>query len=393
MKLIHTLILVVPYLLIPTAASTNDIGPQSQYEYETTSTTTPTFAWNVTIANFMSIDKPATEQGVYNLRSTYLLDDRSYDVELFKVDCLTPPTPTFPLVFSEATETPVPPSALSTELQWTYNQTKIEDSDLWTANKTGGYVEFCIRVNNYLPEDGELFAREIDFLEVQYRIEVNSVTEFNTTIDIERIESTDGGTEVIDYEEDIDVFQCEDDYSPIDSPPALTQGEYMQICVKTVDGSAFGVHSIKELDVSQDDTNLYPYVDGYIDSPLALTECKDDAKNSTDAVCKAKMQLLAAYFDDDTPSDLFVNGTIRLDYVGRRLTMDVPLSLRFDNPKNEANAGRILAAEDDTSAFGLNVKLASSEDIASTASGVSVFSIGSLFSTVIMALMVGEILA
>jgi len=353
-------------------------GPQSQYKYTTTSTTTPLFDWNITIVDFISIDKPTTEQGIYNLRSTYLLDDRSYDIELFKVDCESAPSgiDNFPLVFKKAVETPIG-TEISTEIEWTYNQTKIESSDLWTANKTGGYSEFCIRLSNYLPEGGDAFAREIHFLEIKYKIEVDSLTDFNATIDVFRIDATDGGTEVINYEDEIEVFQCDDTYTEIASPPALTQGDFLQLCVKTLADSKFGVHSIKELDLSQEDStpSLYPYVDGFIDSPLAESDCKLEVKNTTDAVCKTKMQLLSAYFDLDDPADLFANGTLKLDYVGRRLTVDVPVNLRVGESALAAEGRALAESNEEGASFGLEVSLSGSGE-----SDASALSMGGLFS-------------
>ena len=119
------------------------------------------------------------------------------------------------------------------------------------------------------------------------------------------------GADLINYEEEIEVFQlwshcsrpcieCRDDYSEITSPPALIQVDLLQLCVTTVSGSAFGVHSIKELDVSQlDDTpDFFSYVNRFVDSPLAETMCKEEAKNTTNAICKTKIQLLTNYFDN-----------------------------------------------------------------------------------------------
>lgn len=349
---------------LPPAAGV--IGPQSQYRFETeaASGTVPPFDWNISITEFMTIEKPTTIQGIYRLTSNYTIDDRSYDVELLKIDCETAPTgidgDTFPLEFYDATETTVGTKNLI-KLDWTYNQTKIEGSDLWTANKTGGNAYFCIRVNNYLSENGEPFSREIHFLEVKYKVEVDSLTDFNNTLSIERLDAEFGGTEVIDFEEDIQVYQCDDSFDEILSPPPLTQGDYLQLCVETIDNSAFGIHSIKELDVSQDDAKLYPYIDGFISSPIAYTQCRDS--NTTQAICRAKMQLLASYFDQDDPSDLFANGTVKLDYVGRRLTVDVPLNqLRFGSRRHEEEKqyGRSLV-ETNNPSFSLDIELATEE--------------------------------
>jgi len=286
--------------------------------------------------------------------SKYMLDCRSYDVELFEEDCLTAPTglDNFPLVFDSAMLA-FDATTFEATLKWTYNQTKVESSSIWTATSTGGYSKFCIRVNNYLEENSDPFSREINFLEVIYRIDVENTAGFEATIDIEREDATDGGTDNINYDEDMEVYQCDDSYSEIVSPPALFQGDFLQICVTTTDGSLFGIHSIKELDVDQAGDDLYPYVDGFLDSPLAASSCI--LSNTTAAVCKTKMQLISAYFDETDPDDLTVSGVAKLDYVGRRLSVDLPINLRFDNPQVD---GRKLEEEID-GGFGLNVQLAS----------------------------------
>ena len=357
-----------------TSITTDDIGDQSQYNYSTTATGVGAFDWDINITDFLAIKKPAISQGIYELSSNYTLHDRSYDVELFKDDCLTAPSglDSFPLVFSQGINNPSGDTNEIT-LKWIYNQTKIEMSDLWTANKTGGEVDFCIRVNNYLPGDGwdgaatsmDEHYREIHFLEIIYKIEVDSLTDFNTTIDIKRVNATDGGEDFINYEEDIQVYQCDDSFDEITNPPPLNQGDYLQLCVETVDDSRFGVHSIKELDVSQnaDNGNLYAYVNGYLDSPLTETMCTDS--NTTGAICKAKMQLLSAYFDvESNPygpiDDLFANGTVKLDYVGRRLSVDVPINVNMKNGNVGVGSERRL--EENNGDFGITVELAAGDD-------------------------------
>ena len=149
---------------------------------------------------------------------------------------------------------------------------------------------------------------------------------------------------------------------------------------------------MKELDVSQQDNtpSLYPYVDGFVDSPLAESMCK--AKNTSAAVCKTKMQLLSAYFDltepATDPAALFANGTVKLDYVGRRLSVDVPLNLRYGDSNGAlkgaavdvAAASRVLAEEDGGPSFGLEVGLSGGDGGQSDAS-TSALSMGGLFST------------
>ena len=238
-------------------------------------------------------------------------------------------------------------------------------SDIWTANETGGYSDFCIKINNYLEMNGCPFAVNIHFHKMLYRIEVESMTDMSETINIFRLDTTDGGTEFINYDEQIEVFQCNDDYSEIVSPPPLTQEDFVQLCVKTVDGSKFGVHSVKELDVSQkDDTpSLFSYVNDFIDSPLAESMCKPDVKNTTDAVCKTKMQLLSSYFDLDDSGNLVANGTVKLDYVGRHLSVDVPMHMRRDDiPHEGVEEDRSLTEKEKEASFAIDIAIFLSDD-------------------------------
>ena len=238
---------------------------------------------------------------------------------------------------------------------------------MWLANKTGGEAEFCIKVSNFLEEEKDPFARQIHFLEVTYKVEVDSLTDFNHTIDIARTNSISGGVDIISYEEEITVYHCEDNYDEILSPPSLTQGDFFQLCVETASGSSFGIHSIKELDVSQDNIKLYPFINGFVPSQLCITDCT--RSNTTGAICRAKMQLLAAYFDSESPNNIFASGTVKLDYighVGRRL-LDVPIQIPMANKNKKKyftdDNRHVLEKEDKTmSTFGLEAKLANTKD-------------------------------
>ena len=372
---------------------------QSTYFYIATQSA-PKFDWNITLTDPLDIIKPTTEQGIYKMVTEYILDDKHYSVSLYKKDCLNKPTPmnAISLVLEDIDNNINANNENKVQLMFSYNQTSVQRSDLWTANKTGGYSEFCIKVRNFLEEDGNPLARQIHFLEVKYRIEVDSLTDFNETITVDRIDATDGGVEEINYEEEITVFQCKDDYTEITSPVPLTQGDFLQICVTTKGDSKFGVHSIKELDVSQQDNtsstpSLFPYVDAFVDSPLAESDCK--AKNTSAAICKTKMQLLSAYFDSTEPDALFANGTVKLDYVGRRLSVDVPVSIRYDGDgavteEAAASAGRVLAEGDEGPSFGIEVGLSGDDGSASDAS-LSLLSIGGLFSAGMAFLIAGMV--
>ena len=383
--------------------------PQNIYEYWDSSTGGQ-FDWNITLTEPLSVGSNIT-QGTYEMSTKYKLDDQHYDISIYKNDCKTVPEITNP----DNTESDknyvirilgddvdnivntVGSGVNDVEIKFLYDQDIVQDSNLWTANKTGGNVEFCVKLRNYL-ENLDSTYTEIHFLEVVYKIEVDSLTEFEKGIEITRLEATEGGVEQIDYEETIEAFFCDDAFatSPDGDARPLTQGDFAQICVRTRTGSAFGVHSIKDLNVYQTDGAggslgaTYPYVDNFIESPLASTVCDINNDNTTDAVCYAKIQLLASYFTEDEPKPLQVEGTVKLDYVGRRrhLSVDVPVSLKVGNGNHGGGDRNLQAtAEDDSSnAFSKTIELASStEDSGTGRTGTSTssFTLGGIFSTAI----------
>ena len=95
------------------------------------------------------------------MTTNYTLDDRHYKVELYKKDCKTQANVENAITFKtgENTNTPINSKDNFAHLVFQYNQTMVESSDLWTANKTGGNVEFCIKFSNFLSNATEDFAR------------------------------------------------------------------------------------------------------------------------------------------------------------------------------------------------------------------------------------------
>ena len=77
-------------------------------------------------------------------------------------------------------------------------------------------------------------------------------------------------------------------------------------------------------------------------------------------MCRGKIQLLPAYFDEDDPVDAFGFGPIKLDYVGRRLSVDVPMKLRSAGA--EASDSRMLAEGEGDASFGIEVELSGEEE-------------------------------
>ena len=348
------------------------LKPTSGYSYSATQTGGQ-YDWNISVADedILAIQEEL-DQGIFKLTTNITLDDQHYDVEFYKYGdeggCTEPADPLFPITFvtSENTNT-ISGGVNVAHLVFEYNQTMVQESDIWTANKTGGNVLFCLRINNYLDDGADDFGIPIHFLEINYKIEVDSLTDFETTIEIFRDTPKEGGIDYIDYEEDILAYTCDDSYAPVSL--TYTQGDALCICVETVPGSAFEVHSIKEMTVSQisdADGSLfvdYDYVEGFVDSPLADSSCIDS--NTTDAVCKSKIQLIAGFFVEEqitaSSSTLDVTGVVKLDYLGRRLSVNVPVRLQEKMEAGDVAVSRSMEETDATN-FGTQITIEASDD-------------------------------
>lgn len=293
------------------------------------STPAPTldsFSWDLVLDTPGYLKQPPIQDGVHDFISKYNLSDRFYDIELFKEDCSTPSTG----LSLTSTNDSKYKGTNHLEAIFLYNQSVIQTSNLWTANSTGGDVDFCVKLSLYSnSSNGILF----NFIETIYKIQVDLVTGFSTTVDVVRTKAGDGGKDIIDADENITVFQCDDSYNNITSPPALTQGDALQICVETEDESVFEVDSFKDVTVSQNGTKSFKYVTNFDDSYWASSSC--EGNGTAASVCKLKMQLLGEYFSDSNPADLTVEGQVKLIYLGRRRV----LQLSVEDKKSQVDAG------------------------------------------------------
>ena len=243
-------------------------------------------------------------------------------MEVFKTDCATPTDGLTLINTNDSKDSATGTGTNHVEVTFLYNQSVVQESNLWTSNSTGGDVDFCLKLSMYSnSSNGILF----NFMDTIYKVEVDLMSGFSTEVDVVRTTAGDGGMNIFDVDENITVYQCDDSYNVITSPPVLTQGEALQICVETEDGSAFEVSSFKDVKVSQNGTKAFDYVTNFADSYWASSSCKDT--NTPASVCKLKMQLLGHYFSDADPADLTVEGVVKMDYLGRRVLMLRELSM------------------------------------------------------------------
>ena len=202
------------------------------------------------------------------------------------------------------------------------NQTEIEEStsNIWTPTTIGGNISFCVALSLYLDDSEDDL---VNFLETTHKVSIDTTAGFSVVdITAEKKAALSGGEIELDYSEAIEAYQCDSNFEQLDSPPALRQGDVMEICIKSQDAnSIFEVEQIYSFNVTQDqsiptlelisnegNTNLYE----------ELTEVTYDSNGQT-KTGKVKFQLLGMFFEDENPDALTVTGTAKLALKNRRL--------------------------------------------------------------------------
>lgn len=309
------------------------------------------FSWDLVLNTPGYLVDPPISDGVEHFFTSYNVTERDYTVEVFKTDCSTA-SAGLPIVSQVMASDKL-------DVTFLYNQSLVQTSNLWTANTTGGDVDFCIKVSLF--SNTTLDSILFNFIETIYKIQVDLTTGFSTSVDLVRTAAGDGGVETIDLDENITVYQCNDTYDEITAPPALTQGDSLLICVETEEDSAFEVGKIKDVTIDQNGTKSFDYVTEYVDSYWATSACI--ATNTSAAKCKVEMMLLGDYFEDAEPTDLTVTGFVKMDYLGRRRRK---LMEKY-GPKMGSMMSRKLETEN-RAAFSLDVSIGGEAEAAGTTS-------------------------
>ena len=280
--------------------------------FPTVSTQRPisSFSWDIELDKPGYFEIPSIIDGIQEFFTTYNISDRDYDIEIFKDDCSTPSSGL------DLTTTIDSRSYGKNHLKvsFLYNQTVVQSSNIWTANSAGGDVDVCVKLSLF--SNSSSGGMLISFIETIYKIKVDLTTGFSTTVDLIRTAAHDGGIERIVTNENITVYQCDDNFDELTFPSSLTQGDSVQICVEAEEDSVFDVDKIKDVTISQNGTKAFDYVTSFVDYFWAKSSCI--AVNSTASNCKVKMQLLGEYFSDIDLNDLTVTGFVKMDYLGRR---------------------------------------------------------------------------
>ena len=241
----------------------------------------------------------------------YNVSNRDYEFDVFQEDCTT--IVEYALGETESVNS-LGDGFLNVTASLAISQEDIEnDASIWTSSINGGEIRFCVVMSLFLKHDNEDVL--MNFHETVYRINVDKTSDFEL-VDIvaERTGAQDGGSEFIDYEENITAFQCNDDYTMISPVRPLSQGDILQVCVLVEDNnSIFEVDYVQDMNITQPDNDDSPVMvvsnrTNFAYDALTFTECN----GGNNQICRVKFQLLASFFGKSEPPDLTVSGIIKL---------------------------------------------------------------------------------
>jgi hypothetical protein len=234
------------------------------------------------------------------------------EVQLFQDDCTTVADAAALDIFVNSTDAGV----LDIELD--IIQETITTSGLYEESEViagEAYITFCLRVDyNYI--DGTVGvdpAESINFYETNVTITVDLKANFTLTgIAAERTSATTQEADVqLDYP--VSAYICKDDNS-VGSAAALTQGSFLQVCVKIDDEVTTDnilVEDILTFVVSQptnaDSTDSETITDTVAD-PLTDKVCRESG------ICNIKTQLLSKFFTETNPGVLQIDGVAILAF-------------------------------------------------------------------------------
>ena len=306
---------------------------------------------------------------------SYNISNRQYNFDVFREDCVTEVDG----VLEESLTTSSLGGGFSNvTASLAINQQKIEDnSDVWTSSINGGQIKFCV-VMSLLMKDGDENV-VVNFLDTVYTINVDQTTGFTEDdIATERTAARDSRTEEIDYEVDIIVFQCNDDYTAKLPLSALSQGGILQVCIQVENSeSKFELDYVRDMNITQADNEDSPVMvvsnrTNFAYDELTLTECS----GGDNQVCRVKFQLIGSFFQESAPPKLSVSGVVKLKLkTSRRRNLDELSTAGVNVREIDVLKPRNLDENTDLNTFTLDIELSNEVDYsASFNKGVVVLS-------------------
>lgn len=167
-------------------------------------------------------------------------------------------------------------------------------------------------------QNGSFLSNLKEELTEQGLTEVKNVTlpvdtfEPNDFVDNSKYETKTDFVELsVSYDSYIRAFQCNENFEEVPSPPALTQGSVLQVCVVSTEKDTLNVEAITDLTLSQSGNSLAVDVvkDNKAVAAIARTNCEESL-----GICQARVQMFAGFFRTSDPPPLLVNGRILMGF-------------------------------------------------------------------------------
>jgi len=193
------------------------------------------------------------------------------------------------------------------------NQAAIEDDTIWTPDPdgVGGSFKFCLSTSLYkgdIKDDDHRVTRK----NVLFDVSVNNVVSFSEggiTVTAEELEEANIA---IEFQGEIDVYQCDDQGEEIESVP-IGPFDLLNVCVKVKDSENTKVTEFVNFSVKQG-----PFVFSAIQNGI-IDYLNEDVVTKVCGVyyCRVSMQPVAAFFAE--PNELTVYGEVRVGETQGRL--------------------------------------------------------------------------
>ena len=193
------------------------------------------------------------------------------------------------------------------------NVTKsIHYSDL---DSTTSFVSFCMRLD-YVFVDWLGTVESINFHETKFTVTIDRTAGFNiTNIDLERLLADEVDCET-SVEYDVEAYFCDElSNAVIEDPQPLTQGDFMQVCIRLMNEAGNNdevfIEDILSFIITQ------PLGPGRPSVPILNTQADAlTTKRCVNQKCNVKTQLKSEYFVFNDPNDLQVDGSVILGFGG-----------------------------------------------------------------------------
>jgi len=258
-------------------------------------------SWDITMIPPVKIAK---ENGKHLLDIVYEISNRKYDVKVLEKDCDT----TASGFEQKLTDSPSSTKGfLDLSVGLTVNQDELEGSQLWTANDDGGSFSFCVSTM-LLVENGDK-DEMITKKDTIFHATVTNLANFtigNIETSIPEIEE---GSVEVSYQGEIDAYQCNPDSLERENDNApLGPFDILNICVQEVNDTSVVVGEFLDLELHQEGSYVsFIAISGGVpdDVDLVVTRCER-------GICLARVQLLDAFFLNDEPKPLNINGKVVL---------------------------------------------------------------------------------